>query len=163
MNALTNNNVDVQYACDCPNLPSKTDFEQWINTALSIETTHQSSEIEVTLRIVDENEGQQLNHTWRQGTTATNVLSFPFEYPPGIGPESLLLGDIVICAPVVAQEANVQGKSLQAHWAHLVVHGLLHLVGYDHMYEIQALEMEQLEIKILEKLCYLNPYQVSEI
>lgn len=151
--------IDVQYACDFPHLPTEADFEQWVTTALSVEQNYHSQEVELTLRIVGEEEGQQLNQMWRQGKAATNVLSFPFDYPPGFEPDVLLLGDIIICAPVVKREAETQNKLMQAHWAHLVVHGLLHLLGYDHVTEVQAQAMEQLEVNILEQLGYADPYE----
>jgi len=114
----------------------------------------------ITIRIVDVAEAKQLNETWRHGNGPTNVLSFPFDYPPGV--DISLLGDIVICAPLVAKEATEQHKSHNAHWAHLVIHGTLHLLGYDHIEEPQAQIMENIEIRILHKLGYPNPYHIVE-
>jgi len=139
--------VDVQYACDFPDLPSENTLLHWVKTAL----LNHRTEAELTIRIVDEKEGSALNEKWRHGVGATNVLSFPFDCPPDI-PLSLL-GDIVICAPLVAREAKAQNITLDAHWAHLVIHGVLHLLGYDHKKEAEAEKMENLERHLLtEKL-----------
>ena len=109
---------------------------------------------------VDAAEGRRLNHEFRGRDRATNVLSFPFEPPPGV--ELDHLGDLVICAPVVASEASVQGKPAAAHWAHMVVHGMLHLQGYDHIEDEEAEVMEVLEIRLLKQLGYDNPYEAEE-
>lgn len=111
---------------------------------------------EVTIRIVGETEGRRLNQTWRQRNYPTNVLSFPFDSPPGLNLPQL--GDLVICSPVVLREALAQQKTPESHWAHLVVHGTLHLLGYDHQDTAQAELMETLEINILTQLGYPNPY-----
>lgn len=111
----------------------------------------------VTIRIVGEEESGQLNHQYRGKSGATNVLSFPFELPEIVG--SGLIGDLVICAPVVVREASEQGKSAEAHWAHMVVHGILHLLGYDHEAESDTERMERLEREILEGLGFQDPYQ----
>lgn len=111
---------------------------------------------EVTIRIVDEAEMTELNETYRHKSGPTNVLSFPFDAP--IELEVKLLGDIVICASVVNKEAKAQGKSSDAHWAHMVVHGILHLQGYDHIEDDEAEVMEALEINLLQQLGYTNPY-----
>ena len=128
-------------------IPSKNDFKKWANASLRVDT-------EVTIRIVDELEGKALNLAYRGRDYATNVLTFP------ITDEPHLMGDIIICAPVVESEAQFQQKSLEAHYAHLTVHGILHLHGYDHEIEAQAELMESLEISILAKLGYANPYLV---
>jgi probable rRNA maturation factor len=112
---------------------------------------------QLTVRIVDEDEGTALNRDYRGREGATNVLSFPFAEPFMLQPP--LLGDVVICAPILVEEARQQNKSLQAHWAHLVVHGVLHLLGYDHEDERQADVMETLEMKILVQLGFADPYQ----
>jgi probable rRNA maturation factor len=170
--------VDIQYASDAPDLPEQAQLTHWVKTVLQADPPHQkgngenrenlktlendplfSSSIELTIRIVDEVESKQLNETWRQCAKPTNVLSFPFESPPGI--ELPLLGDLVICAPIVALEAAEQHKSTVAHWAHLVIHGTLHLLGYDHIDETQAQIMEALEIKLLHDLDYPNPYLIQ--
>ena len=118
-------------------------------------------EAEVTIRLVDEAESNQLNLTYRGKDKPTNVLSFPFECPPGV--ELPLLGDLIICRQVVEREANEQNKPLLAHWAHMVVHGSLHLLGYDHIDDEEAEEMEALEVEFMQALGYDNPYQDDEI
>ena len=114
----------------------------------------------MTVRIVDETESQQLNFDYREKDKPTNVLSFPFQCPPGI--ELPLLGDLVICAGVVAQEATEQNKSLDAHWAHMVVHGSLHLLGFDHINDDDAAQMEAEEVTILQQLGFTNPYLLDD-
>ena len=154
--------LDVQYASSEPELPNDTLLIQWVNAVLRDQHISKFKGLDssispaMTIRIVDEPEASQLNTTWRQGNGPTNILSFPFEPPPGV--DILLLGDLVICAPLVAKEANEQHKFQNAHWAHLVIHGTLHLLGYDHIAEPQAQIMETIEINILHKLSYSNPY-----
>ncbi|EEP91625.1 metalloprotease [Yersinia kristensenii ATCC 33638] len=114
---------------------------------------------EVTIRVVDEAESHELNLTYRGKDKPTNVLSFPFEAPPEI--ELPLLGDLIICRQVVEQEAVEQEKALLAHWAHMVVHGSLHLLGYDHIVDDEAEEMESIETEIMQNLGYPDPY-ISE-
>ena len=114
---------------------------------------------EMTIRFVDEVEGRQLNEQWRKRVGPTNVLSFPFESPPGLVVP--LLGDIILCVPVVVREAEQYQIPLRAHWAHLVIHGTLHLLGYDHIDDSQAQIMEHLEIKCLTQLGYSNPYETN--
>lgn len=135
----------IQYVSEANNLPNASQFRKWAKAALRVDT-------EVTIRIVDETEGQALNSIYRGKDYATNVLTFPITEVPH------LMGDIVLCAPIVAAEAKAQNKSLEAHYAHLTVHGILHLHGYDHEIEAQAELMEGLEITILAKLGYANPY-----
>lgn len=113
--------------------------------------------VEVSLRFVDDETIRELNRDYRGKDKPTNVLSFPFEAPPGV--PTTLLGDLVICAPVVAAEAAEQGKPLTAHWAHMVVHGVLHLLGYDHIDDADAEIMEGLEVEILAGLGVPNPYE----
>jgi probable rRNA maturation factor len=116
--------------------------------------------LEVTIRIVDAAEGAELNRRFRDRDGPTNVLSFPFSPPPGLPDGAAgLLGDLVICAPVVVAEAADQHKGLDAHWAHMVVHGLLHLLGYDHLLPADAVTMEALEIAILADLGFSSPYE----
>ena len=145
--------LDLQRIANADNLPSNKQFQQWVDAALA----HTTKDFELTIRLVDAVESQQLNSQYRGKDKPTNVLSFPFEVPEGI--ELNLLGDIVICIEVVAQEALDQNKDLHRHWAHMVTHGCLHLLGYDHISDMEAIEMESLEIKILEKLGFDNPYQ----
>ena len=145
--------LDVQIAVEGFTLPSSTELELWVKTAIR----DTMSEAELTIRIVEVEESQSLNSTYRGKDKPTNVLSFPFEAPPGI--ELPLLGDLVICAAVVEQEAIDQNKPLIAHWAHMVVHGCLHLLGYDHIEDIEAEEMESLEAQLIESLGYINPYK----
>ncbi|MDP5292677.1 rRNA maturation RNase YbeY [Oceanimonas sp. CHS3-5] len=146
--------LDLQIACDqAPGLPTEQDFETWLAAALEGER----DETEVTVRLVDEAESQELNRDYRGKNKPTNVLSFPFEAPPGV--ELPLLGDLVICRQVVEREAAEQNKPLQAHWAHMVVHGCLHLLGFDHIKDDEAEVMEAREIVILAGLGMDNPYQ----
>lgn len=147
--------LDVQFACNNAQLPSVDDFQLWVNTALS----SYNKDFDLTIRLVEIEESQQLNHQYRSKNKPTNVLSFPFEVPDGI--ELNLLGDLVICADVVAQEAIDQHKPLAAHWAHMVIHGCLHLLGYDHMTDDEADEMELLEISLLETLAIKDPYHLD--
>ncbi|PKM21041.1 MAG: rRNA maturation RNase YbeY [Gammaproteobacteria bacterium HGW-Gammaproteobacteria-15] len=144
--------LDLQLASTADNLPSEEQVQQWLEAAI----LPFQAEAEVTVRIVDNSESQQLNFDYRSKDKPTNVLSFPFQCPPGI--ELPLLGDLVICAPVVAAEAAEQHKSLQAHWAHMVVHGCLHLLGFDHINDDDAEQMEAEEITILQQLGITNPY-----
>ncbi len=145
--------LDLQIALDMPGLPAESEFQRWAKAALT--GANYPKDAELTIRIVNEAESTALNESYRHKQGPTNVLSFPSEAPPEI--ESHLLGDIVICAPVVLREAIAQEKSPAAHWAHLVAHGVLHLLGYDHD-EAQAEAMESLEIRILAGLGYSDPY-----
>lgn len=148
--------LDFQLASEASAIPSEAQFQQWLNAAV----TPFQDDAEVTIRIVDEAESQQLNFDYREKDKPTNVLSFPFQQPPGIE-ELPLLGDLVICAQVVAREATEQHKTLEAHWAHMVVHGCLHLLGFDHIKEDEAQEMEAEEIQILADLGFPNPYEID--
>lgn len=139
----------IQYASDSERIPTASQFRKWAKAAISVDT-------EVTIRIVDAEEGKMLNNTYRGKDYATNVLTFPLTEDP------YLMGDIIICAPVVAAEAIAQGKSLEAHYAHLTVHGILHLHGYDHEVEAQAELMESIETAIVTKLGYPSPYLITE-
>lgn len=155
------NIIDLQIACDDENLPTESDIQNWIDTTLaqfnSIASEPFSNAQEITVRIVDACESQQLNLNYRGKDKATNVLSFPFESPPEVTLD--LLGDLLICAEVVEQEAQQQNKQLLHHWAHMIVHGTLHLLGYDHIEDDDAQQMEALEISILAKLAIDDPYQ----
>ncbi len=142
--------VEVQFAASAEDIPSEETFQCW---AALIEV---NAVQEVALRIVDETEMAQLNQQYRKKIGPTNVLSFPVDLPDGV--DVPFMGDIVICAPVVAKEAKDQGKSHDSHWAHMTVHGILHLQGYDHIDEADAEKMESLEIKIMHLLGFANPY-----
>ena len=144
--------VLLQSAVATGTLPKQAMFRAWAQASLQREGW-----AEVGIRVVDRPESARLNQRYRGKAGPTNVLSFPFEPPPDI--ESKLLGDLVICAPVMEEEAARQGKPLQAHWAHLTVHGVLHLQGYDHQTEAEAREMEALEIRILQDLGFPDPYR----
>jgi len=147
--------IEIQHASNATEIPDEDAFRLWVKTTLAF-VNYDKPQAELTIRLVDEEEGKQLNQQWRQKPYPTNVLSFPFDAPPDI--ELFLLGDIVICVPVVIREAQEQKKSLSAHWAHLVIHAVLHLLGYDHIESQQAHIMESLEINILQQLNYPNPY-----
>ncbi len=146
--------LDVQYAVqDADGEPPSTEaLSSWVSAALN----DRLDEAELTIRIVDVDEIQSLNRDYRHKDAPTNVLSFPFEAPPGV--ELPLLGDVIICAQVVRDEARAQGKAEIAHWAHMVVHGVLHLLGYDHLEDDEAEEMEALEVEILQQLGFADPY-----
>lgn len=144
--------VDVQYAVEHAVLPKESDFETW---AAAISGDGENPQ-EASLRIVSEQEMQQLNGRYRGKDCPTNVLSFPAELHDDV--DIPFLGDVIICAPVVQKEADEQGKLVISHWAHLTVHGILHLQGYDHTNDTEAEIMEQMEITILSKLGYNNPY-----
>jgi probable rRNA maturation factor len=148
--------VEIQREVDGSELPSDADFEHWVALALN----GQRDEAEVCIRLVDPQESQMLNATYRGKDKPTNVLSFPFEAPPGIPTE--ILGDLAICAEVVAQEAAEQKKPLSNHWAHMVIHGILHLIGFDHINEADAEQMESLEIQLLAQLNIPDPYFEGE-
>jgi len=144
--------VDIQQISKNTEIPEPNQIKQWIDGAL----LPQHDDVELTVRIVDIAESQSLNKQYRNKDKPTNVLSFPFEVPDGI--ELNLLGDLVICADIVSKEAKAQHKTVQAHWAHMLVHGCLHLLGYDHINNDDAEHMETLEIDILAKLGFNNPY-----
>jgi len=150
-----NLHVDIQVASSEP-VPSEDDIRNWIAAALAQRTTQE--QVEISVRLVDNDEMARLNETYRGKQGTTNVLSFPAGLPPDLGLP--LLGDIVICAPVVHAEAAQQGKSPSAHWAHMTVHGTLHLLGYDHVDEEEAAIMEALESAILNELNYSCPYEL---
>lgn len=149
--------VDLQIACAEEDQPPPADIEQWIYTALNHPATnyHQAA-TELTVRLVSSQEISQLNHQYRNKNAATNVLSFPADIPAHI--DLPLLGDLVICPAVVNREAGEQGKKPAAHWAHMLIHGTLHLLGYDHVIDEQAELMEGLEIEILHALNFPDPY-----
>jgi probable rRNA maturation factor len=156
--------LDLQLATDCADVPKLEVLQLWLDTLLSYQ---QLVNKEITVRVVDTAEIQQLNQQYRGKDQPTNVLSFPFEMPEINLPDDLeldepmpdFLGDIVICAQVVKQESIEQNKPLEHHFAHMIVHGALHLLGYDHIEQQEAEEMEEIEIKVLHKLAIDDPYQ----
>ena len=147
---MTKLRLTVQYACSDSCLPVRQRFRRWVAAALT-------GPAEVTIRLVDELEGQQLNRAYRGKDHATNVLSFPYEQTP------VLLGDLVLCVPVVLGEAELQGKAVEAHFAHLTVHGMLHLQGWDHETSPdEAARMEAKEQEILATLGFPDPYEMND-
>jgi len=144
--------VDVQRAAQLPG-PADALLQSWVESALK----GRREAAEMTIRLVDEAESAELNQTYRHKQGPTNVLSFPFDVPQGMQMD--LLGDLVICAAVVEREAAEQHKRSEAHWAHMVVHGTLHLLGYDHINTQEAEAMEALEISILKNMGFANPYE----
>jgi probable rRNA maturation factor len=154
----TMNSVEIQTIFTSVGQPSEQQIQQWVDTALA----DINYDTEIVVRIVDEAESAELNEQYRHKKGATNILSFPVEIPEGI--DLNLLGDLVICAPVLEQEARQQNKPLAHHWAHIIIHGVLHLLGYDHIDDEQAEDMENKEISLLQKLNIPNPYQqVAEL
>jgi probable rRNA maturation factor len=148
--------IEIQAVVKSAGQPNQQQIQTWVDAAL--EGLHQDSEIVV--RIVNEQESASLNEQYRHKQGPTNILSFPFETPEGLPNMGLrLLGDLVICAPQVEREALEQHKKLEYHWAHLIVHGVLHLLGYDHANDEEAELMESKEIAILKQLKINNPYQ----
>jgi len=151
--------LELQQASADGALPERKQFRDWIEAALAAVGRDRSRDVEVTVRIVDDPESRELNKRYRGKDAPTNVLSFPFEAPQGMpGDETDVLGDLVICAPVVRREAREQGKKEFEHWAHMVVHGTLPLLGYDHQTEDEARPMEALEIRLLEQFGIADPY-----
>lgn len=144
--------VDLQIAYE-GQVPEQALFQRWAEAALQEDVTE---DCELSIRLVEVEESAELNNTYRAKTGPTNVLSFPFDSPIPMEPK--LLGDLVICVPIVEKEALEQAKQLEYHWAHLVVHGCLHLLGYDHIEDDQAEEMEAFEVEILQTLAIDNPY-----
>lgn len=138
----------VQYATDSTEIPTRSHFRRWVKAALA-------QDAEIVLRLVDESEGRELNRQFRNKDYATNVLTFVYD---DMQP---LTGDIVLCTTIVNQEAQQQHKNLLAHYAHLTVHGVLHLQGYDHIEDAEAVVMEQMEAQILAQLGYDDPYTAT--
>lgn len=149
--------LEVQYALDDSGVPSQQDLRRWTLAALQ----PLQLPVELVIRIVDETESRELNGRYRGIDRPTNVLSFPFEAPSAVA--SSHLGDLVICAPVVKREAVEQHKPEPHHWAHMVVHGVLHLCGYDHQSDEDASEMEALEKRVLQQLGVPDPYRESDV
>ena len=150
--------VNVGYAATRKGVPTSASFRQWVEAALRGAKRRKATEL--SIRIVDAKEGRQLNRDYRGKDYATNVLSFPIDLPPGV--KLPLIGDLVICAPVVAREAAEQDKLARHHWAHMTVHGVLHLLGYDHIDNAEAEEMEALETRILAGLGIDDPYTIDD-
>jgi probable rRNA maturation factor len=146
--------VAVSYGCGRRGVPASASFARWVRAALKSQRRRGL----VSIRLVDEDEGRALNRHYRNRDYATNVLSFPADPLPKSVGGPRLLGDLVLCAPVVAREARAQGKRPADHWAHLTVHGTLHLLGHDHMAPAEAERMETLEVRILAGLGIADPY-----
>lgn len=173
-------NLNLQIADDLAraDLPKKNQFKLWVLSALSRVFAKDSAQgdlplsplakklspikvpLEITLRLVSEAESAELNFSYRHKSGPTNVLSFPYD-DDFLPEQTFYLGDLAICAPLVLKEAMQQEKSALAHWAHLTVHGLLHLLGYDHEQEVEALVMEALETQVLQQLGYADPYKIT--
>jgi len=147
------NSLDFQIVSESEIIPQQVLFKTWVDAVLKDET----QDSEIVIRIVDEEEMILFNEQYRGKKGSTNILSFPFEAPEGM--DSDLLGDLLLCASVVEAEAQQQNKMLANHWAHMIVHGVLHLIGYDHIKDKEAEEMEALEIKILKSIKIDNPYE----
>ncbi len=158
--------LELQNPYDFDTIPDEDDLQKWSNIAL--QQSQNENPVSLVIRVVDEEEGVELNHNYRQKKSATNVLSFPYEVPeyatdiPELQDEYARqhLGDLVLCEKVVIDEAKAQNKPLEQHWAHLIIHGILHLQGYDHIKDDDAIKMESLEIEILESLGFDNPYEL---
>lgn len=157
MPATAPTDLAVQYACPRRGLPARREFERWAQAAL----TGRDGPSELCIRVVDEAEGRELNARYRGRDYATNVLSFPAEPVPGVAEG--LLGDVVLCAPVVRAEAAAQGRPEAAHWAHLTVHGILHLLGHQHDSDGAATAMEALEKRVLAALGFPDPYAADKL
>ncbi|GAB4277885.1 MAG: rRNA maturation RNase YbeY [Methylomicrobium sp.] len=150
------NIIEVQAETESGEVPDETQLQSWVDAALQ----DYPEDTEIVIRIVDEDESSQLNAFYRGKQSPTNILSFPFDAPEQV--ETNLLGDLVVCAPVLAKEAHDQHKPLAHHWAHIVIHGVLHLLGYDHIEPDEAEIMEAKEIEILAKLHIDNPYNEAD-
>jgi|TARA_B110000971_G_scaffold121488_1_gene124400 probable rRNA maturation factor len=151
-----NLSIDIQKACASEDSPDEDSIKRWVSAAIRDER----DECELSIRIVDEQESADFNQRYRGKSGATNVLSFPFD---AVTPEPLpILGDLVICAPVLVREASEQQKTTTAHWAHIVIHGVLHLLGYDHIEDQDAEQMESLETEIMLILDFPPPYRILD-
>ena len=155
--------VEVQYVSEAEGIPDQVQIQSWVESALTLSKEKEEEQVELVVRVVGKEESAQLNQQYRGKQGATNVLSFPFEMPDEVkeSGDMNLLGDLVICAPVVEEQAKEQGKELFAHWAHMVVHGCLHLTGYNHEEPEEAEEMESLETTILTEMGFPSPYENS--
>ncbi len=146
------NYLEFQIASESADYPQQHQFQSWVDEALA----GNRQDTEIVIRLVDEAESAELNQQYRHKSGPTNILSFPFESPEGM--EFDLLGDLVICTPLIHAEALQQNKKIEHHWAHITIHGVLHLLGYDHIEDHDAEQMESLEIEILSRLNIANPY-----
>lgn len=154
--------IDVQVACDDADIPTSHTVQSWVSRALAGSGKAIASNAELSVRLVDKDEVRRLNRDYRHKDAVTNVLSFPAGAISGLPADAVAtLGDIVICAAVVHEEAAEQGKTIEGHWAHLLVHGTLHLLGYDHETDAEADEMEALEVNILKEFGLADPYVTS--
>jgi probable rRNA maturation factor len=154
--------VDVQIACDDAGIPEATVIENWVRLALSSSDTLTQRNTEVAVRVVGAGEIQTLNSLYREQDKPTNVLSFPAGEVAGLPlDEPLMLGDIIICATIVSNEATAQGKLLADHWGHMLLHGTLHLMGFDHENDADAAEMEALEVSLLAVKGVADPYRAT--
>jgi probable rRNA maturation factor len=151
--------ADVQVACDDPDIPPAADFQTWVAEAVGQSGRAPDRDTEIAVRVVDADEIQTLNRLYRDKDYPTNVLSFPAGDIDGLPADApQLLGDVVVCASVVADEAGAQDKAVADHWAHMIVHGTLHLLGFDHETDAEAAEMEALEVVILASQSVTDPY-----
>ncbi len=153
--------VELSLSGQRAGIPSKASFVQWAQAAFdAAKAKGFATDVGVSIKLLDDQQAREINAHYRSKDYATNVLSFPFERPPGMPKSYKLdwLGDLVIASAVIAKEAAEQGKSLRAHYAHMCAHGVLHLLGYDHLVNAEAKLMEALEVKILKKLGFANPY-----
>jgi probable rRNA maturation factor len=162
MNRTAEPAIEVQFACEHAGLPDEASIRSW---ALAAHRAAGGATGEITVRTVDEDTMREMNRQYRGKDNSTNVLSFPFEMPAGLPADAVapVLGDIAICAEVVAREAAEQKKDVQAHWAHMVVHGVLHLLGHDHQNDSDAEVMEALERDILTETGFADPYRETQI
>lgn len=155
-------NVELQVACRTETIPHEDDIRGWIEDTLRLSGNVEAGEFDVVVRVVDERESRALNYRFRQKDKPTNVLAFPADPGPEIAtvpePPERPLGDLALCAPVLEREARQQGKTPAAHWGHLLVHGTLHLLGYDHQNADDAAQMERLEAGILAARGVADPY-----
>lgn len=155
-------NVELQCACETATVPLQEDLGRWAEAAVRAAGSEPGKALEIVVRVVDEPESRELNRHYRGFDRPTNVLAFPAEPVdlPGFSAASFRpLGDLAVCSPVVEREAREQGKSAASHWAHMLVHGTLHLLGYDHQTDAQARDMERLEIQVLHECGFENPYE----
>src|SRR5579862_4310248 len=151
--------IIIQHAADKTLAPSSALLRKWAKSTLR----DQIEAAEITIRLVSIEEMTQLNESYRHKKGPTNVLSFPFSMPNNIEIDPPILGDIVICSEVIHREAHEQGKTTDAHWAHMIVHGIFHLLGYDHVIDSEAEIMESLEIKCMQAMGFPNPYKMENI